>query len=71
MPATASETITAVADADSTVTANSVVTLVAPGTAAVTVTGSRGGGGGFALWSLLVLLAIWIGQRAVLRRVRI
>jgi serine protease len=71
VPASASETITAVADADSTVTANSVVTLVAPGTAAVTVTGSRGGGGGFALWSLLVLLAIWIGQRAVLRRVRI
>jgi serine protease len=71
MPATASETITAVADADSTMTASSVVTLVAPGTSAVTVSGSRGGGGGFALWSLQVLLAIWIGPRAVLRRVRI
>jgi hypothetical protein len=70
MPATASETITAVADADATVTASSVITLVAPGTAAVTVTGARGGGGGFALGSLLLLLAIGIGPRAVRRRVR-
>jgi hypothetical protein len=69
MPATASETITAVADSDSTVTASSVVTLVTPAAAAVTVSGSRGGGGGFALWSLLLLLGI--GQLAVLRRARI
>jgi hypothetical protein len=70
MPATASETITAVADADSTVTASSLVTLAVPAPAAVTVSAARGGGGGFALWSVLVLLAIWMSQRAVLGRVR-
>jgi serine protease len=71
MPATAAETITAVADADSTVTASSVVTLVVPGAAAVTVSGSRGGGGGLAPWSLLFLLAIGVGRRAAAPRVRI
>jgi serine protease len=70
MPATASETITAVADADSTETASSVITLIVPGNNAVTVSGSRGGGGGFALWSVLLLMAIWVGQRAGLRRAR-
>jgi serine protease len=69
MPATASETITAVADADSTVTASSVITLVVPASATVTVAASRGGGGGFALWSLL-LLAIGVGRRATGQRAR-
>ncbi|HEX3836813.1 MAG TPA: S8 family serine peptidase [Steroidobacteraceae bacterium] len=71
MPATASETITAVADADSTLTASAVVTLSVAGSAATTSTGTHGGGGGFALWSLLLLAAIGVGQRAVLRRARL
>jgi serine protease len=71
MPAPASETITAVTDADATVAASSVVTLVMPVTAAVTVTGSRGGGGGLALWSILLLAGICLGRHTALRRVRI
>ena len=69
MPATASETITAVADADSTVTATGAVTLMAAASVTISSTAAPGGGGGFGLGSLL-LLAIWVGWRAALRYAR-
>jgi serine protease len=71
MPATASETITAVADADSTVTANAVVTLTVAGSAATASSAGHGGGGGFAFWSVLLLAMIWIARAALLRRSRL
>jgi serine protease len=71
MPATPSETITAVADADSTVTASAVVTLTVAGSAATASSGGHGGGGGFALWSVLLLAIIRIGRAALLRRQRL
>ncbi len=65
MPATATETITAVSDADSTVTANSIVTLATTVTVAAAATGSHGGGGGgFDLWSVLLLAVVLINGRA-------
>jgi serine protease len=61
VPSNPTETITAVSGADSTVTANSVVTL--SNTVTVTATGgSHGGGGGFGLWSVLGLALILIGR---------
>ena len=70
MPAPATETITAVADADSTVMADSAITLMTAGSVTISSTGAHGGGGGFELGSLL-LLAIWGGRRAALRYSRI
>lgn len=72
LPAQASETITAVSDADSTVTASSVVTLAAAGaTGAATTAGTpTHGGGGFGLGSLLLLGALGIYGRATARLTR-
>ena len=70
LPAPASVTITAVSDADSTVTASSVVTLAAAGAATTADTASHGGGGGFTLWSLLLLGAAAVCGRAAARSAR-
>ena len=65
LPTAASETITAVSDADSTVTANSVVTLAAaPGS-------HGGGGGGLEIGSLLLLAAAVCGRAAAALRARV
>jgi serine protease len=73
MPATPTETITAVADADSTVTASGIVTIIAAGSPTVSVNGTSsgsqgGGGGGLALWSVLLLAAIWMARHVARRR---
>jgi serine protease len=70
LPVQASETITAVSDADSTVTASSVVTLAAAGAATSAGTPAHGGGGGFGLWSLLLLGAVAGCGRAAARLAR-
>ncbi len=69
MPAGATETITAVADANATVTASSVVTLAAPASATPAAAASHGGGG-FDLWSVLLLASVVVGSRAKLRNAR-
>jgi hypothetical protein len=70
MPAGASETISAVSDADSTAMASSVVTLAPTTTVTIASTGSHGGGGGgFELGSVL-LLAVLVGRRAAARIAR-
>ncbi len=70
MPSGASETITAVSDADSTITANSVVTLAATPSVTIASTGSHGGGGGGIDLASTLLLAALVGGRAVARLAR-
>jgi serine protease len=71
LPASPTETITAVSDADATVTASSVVTLAGTVTVTAASPGSHaGGGGGFDLWSLLLLAAVLVGGRMNLRIAR-
>ncbi|MEJ0008404.1 MAG: hypothetical protein WDM77_19100 [Steroidobacteraceae bacterium] len=72
LPAAASETITAVTDADSTVTASSIVTLAAAGSGGATASSTApsshgGGGGGLGFWSLLLLTAAVCGRAVALR----
>jgi hypothetical protein len=70
LPSAASEVITAVAAADSSVTATSVVTLETTSTVTSTTptpSPSHGGGGVLALWSALVLAAVLAGRSVRLR----
>ena len=72
LPTATSETITAVADADSSITASSVVTLgvaTAPTVTPASAGSHGGGGGGLELWSVL-LLALLAAQRQALRAVQ-
>jgi hypothetical protein len=71
MPSGATETITAVSDADATVTASSVVTLATAASLTPASSGSHGGGGGaLDLWSVLLLASLVVRGGANPRNAR-